>query len=739
MGKINYTILNASALNASRLNMTGEAGKPGGGAGGYWPEGTPAAIRKSAVLWYDIALQGATNETMAEHPYLKDLTGNGHDMELRNFAWRGMSGIGGYNFKDLELWTKNSAVELNVVASNKVTILNGNANAKTGIRCGFLQNTSIKIEVEGSNINNPLAVYKLGDVEGDKLLQTITADNVYTIELEFVPNSPHQMVSFAGNNITIEQLPIYPNALVTDGVDDYGYVEGLPLLTKEKGFTVMAVRKWLSEGIVTALASKALNAQEWGGAFVFEGVEGGGTAPFNRAFNGANYVSYFAPSDFSFLTTHKYNDRNITNIGDVEDNDRLVFFRLVFSAIYRPGEFVFYRFILFNRDLTDEEIEWVRVNIMKSYTVAELCAMGYGVETSYGYNLTGNFTEAGVPVPSDLAARLAGEDGKLLKVTNLKADAAFWEAVRAALKEVTITAGNPLPNYWNGTDIGGDVEMTVAGGDYQTTTNMRGQGIRKLTLNLPSGFINSMNNAFVWAVTMEELVINGTVTTNDWTACFDHCTALKTFTAPNWSSGGANSAYDLPVSQMNSAFRQCPALVTVPQYGAEREAAGNTLRPVSMQNMLNASGVAVLGPVVDCRYINPGSLSQSAGAFGTKLTDARLANLNHGDWWRTFGTWRRTRWGRPGRRWTTRSACGRWTAPRRVTARRRSPSRGAAVRARRRRMCGPRRPYRTSRCASRVCSLATSCASALWAVRRAMTLSRRTACTPVHGVARVTW
>ena len=267
------------------------------------------------------------------------------------------------------------------------------------------------------------------------------------------------------------------------------------------------------------------------------------------------------------------------------------------------------------------------------WTVAELCAMGYGVETSYGYNLTGNFTEAGVPVPSDLAARLAGEDGKLLKVTNLKADAAFWEAVRAALKEVTITAGNPLPNYWNGTDIGGDVEMTVAGGEYQTTTNMRGQGIRKLTLNLPSGFINSMNNAFVWAVTMEELVINGTVTTNDWTACFDHCTALKTFTAPEWGSGGSNSAYDMPVSQMNSAFQQCPALVTVPQYGTEREAAGNTLRPVSMQNMLNASDVEVLGPVVDCRYIDPASASQCAGAFGTKLTDARLQNLNHGDWW----------------------------------------------------------------------------------------------------------
>ena len=520
MGKINYTILNATALNASRLNVTGEAGKPGGGGGGYWPEGTPDAIRKSAVLWYDIALQGATNESLAEHPYLKDLTGNGHDMELRNFAWTEESGI--------------------------------------------------------STVN-------------------------------------------------------YPGALVSDGVDDYGYLEGLPLLTKEKGVTIVSNRVILgnpNNNQYGALVSN--NTESTDGAFLFEGLWGDTMAI--QSFGGVNYNVPF-PQIYSYMTSQKYNSHALRVGENPSGNSILSLFTFLINDLFYGNSFALYSLLLFDRDLTDEEIEWVRVNIMKSYTVAELCAMGYGEETSYGYNLTGDFAEAGVPVPSDLAARLAGEDGKLLKVTNLKADAAFWEAVRAALKEVTITAGNPLPNYWNGTDIGGDVEMTVAGGDYQTTTNMRGQGIRKLTLNLPSGFINSMNNAFVWAVTMEELVINGTVTTNDWTACFDHCTKLKTFTEPNWSSGGANSAYEMPVSHMNSAFQQCPALNTIPQYGTEREAAGNTLRPVSMQNMLNASGVEVLGPVVDCRYINPGSLSQSGGAFGTKLTDARLANLNHGDWW----------------------------------------------------------------------------------------------------------
>lgn len=252
MGEINYTLLNASALNASRLNMTGEAGKLGGGAGGYWPAGTPAAIRKSSVLWYDIAKQGATNENLAEHPYLKDLTGNGHDMELRNFAWTEESGIS----------TEN-----------------------------------------------------------------------------------------------------YPGALVSDGVDDYGYVEGLPLLTKEKGFTVMAVRKQLSEGINQGFATKAESASSWGGAFVFEGIEGGGTAPMNRSFDKATYVFYFEPSDFIYLTSNSYCGNALSGIGDAVDNDRMALFILSLSRSFF-GRYALYSFILFDRDLTDEEIDWVRVNIM---------------------------------------------------------------------------------------------------------------------------------------------------------------------------------------------------------------------------------------------------------------------------------------------------------------------------------------------------------------------------------------
>ena len=39
---------------------------------------------------------------------------------------------------------------------------------------------------------------------------------------------------------------VYPGALVFDGVDDYGICDNLPILTKEKGYTVVALRKWLT-------------------------------------------------------------------------------------------------------------------------------------------------------------------------------------------------------------------------------------------------------------------------------------------------------------------------------------------------------------------------------------------------------------------------------------------------------------------------------------------------------------
>lgn len=49
---------------------------------------------------------GLTNEQMAANPVWVDKTGNGHDLQMKNFAWKGMSGVGGYEM-NFNLWGNN--------------------------------------------------------------------------------------------------------------------------------------------------------------------------------------------------------------------------------------------------------------------------------------------------------------------------------------------------------------------------------------------------------------------------------------------------------------------------------------------------------------------------------------------------------------------------------------------------------------------------------------------------------
>lgn len=98
------------------------------GGGGVAPfPSIPGMIARYSAL-------GLTNEQMAENPVWKDLTGNGHDLQMKNFAWK-----------------------------------------------------------EGSGISD-----------------------------------------------------VYPGALVFDGVDDWAGCDNLPLLPKEKGYSIIALRNWIT-------------------------------------------------------------------------------------------------------------------------------------------------------------------------------------------------------------------------------------------------------------------------------------------------------------------------------------------------------------------------------------------------------------------------------------------------------------------------------------------------------------
>lgn len=226
--KVNTISLNSVRLNTIALNHIGEI-RSGGGASK--PSPIPQWIREHIVFYYDVKKQGATNETLKESAYLQDLSGKGRRMKLNNFLFAEMSGVGGYNdnFSNWRTDSNNGVVKIEsdssiVIQSVKIEyrgVLYQDSAKKATLKCNI---TGITEELKGK------LIFRYTDAEGGK---NITLENGY-FELN---SSEYEGLSgwygFTSKqpidncNITITQIPEYPGALVTDGVDDYGLVENL--------------------------------------------------------------------------------------------------------------------------------------------------------------------------------------------------------------------------------------------------------------------------------------------------------------------------------------------------------------------------------------------------------------------------------------------------------------------------------------------------------------------------------
>jgi hypothetical protein len=183
---------------------------------------------------------GLTNEQMAENPVWKDLTGNGHDLQMKNFAWGGMSGVGGY----VDNW--NSSADWGV---NNYWV-----NSHTDHKLQFITASTV-VQVKSKNIYNAENVYKnilkvnglteavnKGSARGlrisatdsitSKEIKTFSFDTDGVIQISFDDVLQDYYVNYFvnGNNtndidITIEQLPLYPGFILGDGVDDFAVTE----------------------------------------------------------------------------------------------------------------------------------------------------------------------------------------------------------------------------------------------------------------------------------------------------------------------------------------------------------------------------------------------------------------------------------------------------------------------------------------------------------------------------------
>lgn len=323
---------------------------------------------------------GLTNEQMKENPVWVDKTGNGHDLQLKNFLWGEMSGVGGYvdNWNSSADWAINSYW----------------VNSHTDHKLQFITAGSV-VQARSNNIYNAENVYKnilnvnglteavnKGAVGGLRIsaVDPITSktiksfsfktDGIIQISFDDVLQDCFVAYLLYGNNtkdidITIEQLPLYPGALVFDGVDDYGVCENFPILTKEKGYTVVALRQWIEEkNDSTALVS---NCKNWNqdGAFLFEYN--------NLRINFLNVAISFGhvssvdrgKSPFSYQTSKLYNGKNIKPGSFIGSNELVVGkgnkdFPIVSNA-------AIWEIVILDHDATEEELTKIKDYFVKTY------------------------------------------------------------------------------------------------------------------------------------------------------------------------------------------------------------------------------------------------------------------------------------------------------------------------------------------------------------------------------------
>lgn len=307
---------------------------------------------------------GLTNEQMAANPVWVDKTGNGHDLQLKNFSWKGMSGIGGY-VVDIDEWGTNSTAAYFERNSIKITAT-------------FKENASLGLLYHNIKLRQSCVLKVTGIPEGcDAFLDDrlgnrfyMSEDGVYEIiPSNFLAEALYLSIEkyperWYGSKLTVEQLPLYPGALVFDGVDDCGVCDNFPILTKEKGYTVVVLRQWDQDFLNTTLTGGLLSTRNYstGEGVAFEKIESSNKGYWNL---GAGGIIDFAKSPFTWQTSKQYNNVGILK-GD-KNHGKPLCVGCGLSGGQQCGRFAIWELVFLDHDATEEELTKIKDYFVKTY------------------------------------------------------------------------------------------------------------------------------------------------------------------------------------------------------------------------------------------------------------------------------------------------------------------------------------------------------------------------------------
>lgn len=293
---------------------------------------------------------------------------------MKNFAWGGMSGVGGYteNYNSNKwykvesridaTWTYKSFNARSIKDNRSAQLFYQSSLSDTGFRV-----LSCTIKVSGLTDGQGIEYVSNGTQQF--VIMRIENDGIYHLpSFDFGAKNAYYGFKFLklqeSCNITIEQLPLYPGALVFDGVDDYGVCDNFPILTKEKGYTVVALRQWITynPNAISAIATNASD-QSFNGAFTFENYNKG--AEQTISYGATQITLQYSKSPFSWQTTSKYNGVNIAN-GNKDATNSLVLGRS-YPQRNEFANFAIWELVFLDHDATEEELTKIKDYFVKTY------------------------------------------------------------------------------------------------------------------------------------------------------------------------------------------------------------------------------------------------------------------------------------------------------------------------------------------------------------------------------------
>lgn len=319
---------------------------------------------------------GLTNEQMAANPVWVDKTGNGHDLQMKNFAWKGMSGVGGYTESyDSNRWYK---VASRIDATWTYKSFNARSIKDNRLAQLFYQSLSsdtgfrvLSCTIKVSGLTDGQGIEYVSNGTQPIVIMRIENDGIYHLpSFDFGAKNAYYGFRFLklqeSCNITIEQLPLYPGALVFDGVDDYGVCDNFPILTKEKGYTVVALRQWITRGeIAQGLVS---NVKNWlkDGAFLLE-YRNIQANHLNKPISfGAIGSEMDLPHILTYQTSKSCNGVSITT-GNFEGTDVLHVGKLAPTNVGTCINAAIWELVFLDHDATEEELTKIKDYFVKTY------------------------------------------------------------------------------------------------------------------------------------------------------------------------------------------------------------------------------------------------------------------------------------------------------------------------------------------------------------------------------------